>query len=659
MQREDTPLWAADPDTRSSSNLYRFTTRLNEHTGAGLDPDDYMALHQWSVENIGEFWTQLAGFYGIAMDGSALALSEDRMPGARWFEGNRISYAEHVFRDRPDDGIALASKAEDLPLVEWTWYELRAATARFREFLIEQGVGRGDRVAGYLHNGPEAVVAFLATASLGAIWASCSPDFGPAAAADRLGQISPSVLVAVTGYQYGGKSFDRRETILEMAEDISGLKALVSVAPPQSPEDTGLEGDSITWYEIQAGPAGELEFERVPFDHPLWVLFSSGTTGLPKGLVHSHGGIVLEHQKWIGLQCNLGPGDRLFWMTTTGWTMWNFVVGGLLLGCTIVLYDGSLAYPGLEGLWDLAEEADVNCFGAGAGFYSACRKEGITPRNESRRLTNLRSVGSTGSPLQPEDYDWIHDELEGVWLFSTSGGTDICTAFVGGSILMPVRRGEIQAPALAVDVQAWDENGDQVENGEVGELVVTRPMPSMPVHLWNDESGDRYLDSYFDRYPGIWRHGDWIEFRDTGGSVIHGRSDSTINRGGVRIGTAEIYRAVLDDPAVEDALVVDVPREGGNSEVLLFVKTSDGELAGDSAREIASRIRRSCSPRHVPDRILPVPAVPRTLSGKVVETPIRKILVGADPEKVVSTDSLADPGAIDWFVRFRESDGIG
>ncbi|MBN8867375.1 MAG: acetoacetate--CoA ligase [Solirubrobacterales bacterium] len=657
MEQAASTLWRPGAGLKEHSRLNGFMATAAEH-GGPRPGSGYLDLHQWSIENPATFWEAVADHFKLDLSGAERTISDHGMPGTRWFEGATVSYPAQIFRDRPADQAALLFKTEDRPPATVTWGELEARTAKVREFLAEQGVGRGDTVAGYLHNGPEAVIAFLATASLGAIWSSCSPDFGPAAAIDRLGQIGPKVLFAVDGYQYGGRTFSRTETVELLAEAMPSLVRTVLVRPPQIPDGSPPPAvGPVAWEEIQARPESKLEFERVPFDHPLWVLYSSGTTGLPKGLVHSHGGILLEHLKWVGLQCDLGPEDRLLWMTTTGWTMWNFLVGGLLVGAGIVLYDGSLGYPDLNALWDLAAESGATCMGAGAGFYTTCRRAGIEPKELD--LSRLRAVGSTGSPLQPEDFDWIYEQLGDVWLFSTSGGTDVCTAFVGGSILMPVIRGEIQAPALGVDVQAWDEEGRRLPAGEVGELVVTQPMPSMPVRLWGDD-GSRYRDSYFDRYPGVWRHGDWIEMRESGGAVIHGRSDSTINRGGVRIGTAEIYRAVLDVDEVADAVVVDLPRPGRESEVLLFVQPAPGAaIDEESQRRIAGGIRSGCSPRHVPDRILEVPAVPRTISGKVVETPLRKILQGEPVEAVVSADSLSDPGSIDWFVAFEQSGGAG
>jgi acetoacetyl-CoA synthetase len=473
-------------------------------------------------------------------------------------------------------------------------------------------------------NVPETVVALLATASLGAVWSSCAPEFGTPTVVDRFKQIEPRVLIATEGYRYGGKDFDRRERVAEIRAAIPSLEHTVMV-----PSD---------WQRLLDEPA-ELSFERVPFDHPLWVLFSSGTTGLPKAIVHGHGGILLEQLKKSNLHCDLSPEDRFFWFTTTGWMMWNFLVGGLLAGSAIVLYDGQ-ADP--HGLWDFAERAGVTCFGTSAGFIGACMKADVKPRE----LPRLRSVGSTGSPLAVEGFEWVYRALgPDVWLFSTSGGTDLCTAFVGGCPLLPVYAGELQARSLGAAVYAFDESGRPVV-GKVGELVITEPMPSMPVHFWNDPDGERYRASYFDTYPGVWRHGDWIKITERGTAVIYGRSDSTINRGGVRMGTSEIYSAVEGLPEVLDSLVVDI-----DGSMQLFVVLRPGiELDDELAGRIRARLREHCSPRHVPDEIESIAEVPRTLSGKKLEVPVKKILTGADPARAASRDSLANPAALDFFV---------
>jgi acetoacetyl-CoA synthetase len=555
------------------------------------------------------------------------------MPGAEWFPGAKVNYAEHLFHGRDDDAVAIVHASELREQSEWTWGDLRRETACMAARLRALGVERGDRVAAYMPNIPEAVAAFLATASIGAVWSSCSPDFGARSVIDRFAQIEPKVLLAVDGYRYNGRDFDRRETVERIAAETGGHVLTLGYL------------DGTGWPDQ---PDGDLTFERVPFDHPLWVLYSSGTTGLPKAIVQGQGGILLEHLKKLNLHVDAQAGDRLFWFTTTGWMMWNFLVSGLLTEAAIVLYDGSPGHPDMGVLWDLADRAQITTFGTSAAYIAACMKAGVEPA-DGRDLSKLRAVGSTGSPLSPEGFRWVYDHVgEDTWLFSTSGGTDLCTAFVGGVPILPVYEGELQARALGAPVESWDPEGRPLV-GEVGELVITRPMPSMPLYMWNDSDGERYRESYFDMYPGIWRHGDWIEITERGTAIITGRSDSTINRGGVRMGTSEIYRAVLALDEVTDALVVDV------GTMPLFVVLRDGtELDDDLVARIRARVREDCSPRHVPDAVVAVKEVPRTLSGKVLELPVKKILMGTPPEQAASRDSLANPAALDFFVSWAE-----
>jgi acetoacetyl-CoA synthetase len=614
----------------------------------------YDELWRWSVEDLEGFWSSIWNFFGVMSDGEPQSVLGDRgMPGARWFEGTRLNYAEHVFAGRENGAeVAILHASELRELDRLSWDELRAQVAAIAAGLRALGVERGDRVVAYMPNIPEAIVAFLATASIGAIWSSCSPDFGPASVIDRFAQIEPKVLFAVDGYSYGGKRFDRRQVLAELQEAMPSLERTV-VLPYLDPDpDLGGLRDAIPWREARDSGAGqELTFERVPFDHPLWVLYSSGTTGLPKAIVQGHGGILLEHLKKLHLHVDSHPGDRLFWFTTTGWMMWNFLVSGLLTRAAIVLYDGSPGHPDMGVLWDLAERAGVTMFGTSASYIAACMKAGVEP-GAGRDLSRLKALGSTGSPLAPEGFDWVYEHLGAdTWLFSTSGGTDLCTAFVGGVLLLPVYRGELQGRALGAAVEAWDEQGNAVI-GEVGELVVTEPMPSMPVFFWGDEDGSRYRASYFEQYPGVWRHGDWIEITERGTAIIYGRSDSTINRSGVRMGTSEIYRAVLSIDAVLDALVVDLPRPGTEGWMPLFVVLREEvELDEDLRKEIARRVRERCSPRHVPDEVFEIAEVPRTLSGKVLEVPVKRILMGTPAEKAASRDSLANPAALDYFTR--------
>ncbi|HWA55043.1 MAG TPA: acetoacetate--CoA ligase [Solirubrobacterales bacterium] len=631
-------------------------SRLREYMGwlsteRGLDFTDYDELWRWSVSDLEGFWSSIWEFFEVQADGEIeRALGSREMPGARWFAGTRLNYAEHVFAGKDDAETAILHASELRELGELSWGELRAQVAALAAGLRELGVERGDRVVAYMPNIPEATVAFLAAASIGAVWSSCSPDFGPASVVDRFAQIEPKVLFAVDGYRYGGKDFDRRETLARLQAEMPSLERTV-VLPYLDPEpDLSPLRDAMRWEELLAGGEGAaLAFDRVPFDHPLWVLYSSGTTGLPKAIVQSQGGILLEHLKKLHLHVNAHPGDRLFWFTTTGWMMWNFIVSGLLTRAAIVLYDGNPGYPDMGVLWDLAERAGITMFGTSASYIAACMKAGVKP-GKGRDLSRLGAVGSTGSPLSPEGFDWIYEHLGAdTWLFSTSGGTDLCTAFVGGCALLPVYRGELQARALGAAVEAWDEDGQPVID-EVGELVVTEPMPSMPVYFWGDEDGSRYRGSYFEMFPGVWRHGDWIEITARGTAIIYGRSDSTINRSGIRMGTSEIYRAVLSLKEIVDALVVDVPRPGAESWMPLFVVLREGaEMSDELRKEIARRVRERCSPRHVPDEVFVIAEVPRTLSGKVLEVPVKRILMGTPAEQAASRDSLANPAALDYF----------
>ncbi len=648
-------LWDPPAELVENARLTEYMRWLEGERG--LRFADYDELWSWSVDDLEGFWSSIWEFFEVQGDGDpAPALASREMPGARWFPNTSLNYAEHVFAGKDDAETAILHASELRALSELSWGELRAQVAAVAAGLRELGVERGDRVVAYLPNIPEAIVAFLASASIGATWSSCSPDFGPASVADRFAQIEPKVLFAVDGYRYGGKDFDRRETLAQLQAEMPGLERTV-VLPYLDPDpDLSPLRNATRWEELlAAGEGDELAFERVPFDHPLWVLYSSGTTGLPKAIVQGQGGILLEHLKKLHLHVDAHPGDRLFWFTTTGWMMWNFLVSGLLTRAAIVLYDGSPGHPDMGVLWDLAERAGVTMFGTSASYIAACMKDGVEP-GAGRDLSRLGAVGSTGSPLSPEGFDWVYEHVgDETWLFSTSGGTDLCTAFVGGVALLPVYRGELQGRALGAAVEAWDEEGNSVVD-EVGELVVTEPMPSMPVFFWGDPDGSRYRASYFEHYPGAWRHGDWIEITSRGTAVIYGRSDSTINRSGIRMGTSEIYRAVLDLDAVLDALVVDVPRPGTEGWMPLFVVLREGaELDDELRKEIARRVRERCSPRHVPDEAFQIAEVPRTLSGKVLEVPVKRILMGTPPEQAASRDSLANPAALDWFVELAGS----
>jgi acetoacetyl-CoA synthetase len=626
-------LW--DPPAELVENA--LMTKYMRSLGRGFE--SYEELHRWSVEELEAFWASIWDHFGVT-GGYDEVLSDRSMPGAVWFTGARLNYAEHAFRGKPDDRVAIVHASELRDQGEVTWGELREQVAGIAAGLRALGVERGDRVAAYMPNIPEAIAAFLATASIGAVWSSCSPDFGARSVIDRFAQIEPKVLLAVDGYRYNGRDFDRAQTVAGIHEEVGGELVTLGYL------------DGSGWQDGFLGDGSELQFEHVPFDHPLWVLYSSGTTGLPKAIVQGQGGILLEHLKKLHLHVDAQEGDRIFWFTTTGWMMWNFLVGCLLTEASIVLYDGSPGHPDMGVLWDLAESAGVTTFGTSASYIASCMKAGVEP-GDGRDLSRLTAVGSTGSPLSPEGFRWVYEHVgSDTWLFSTSGGTDVCTAFVGGCPLLPVYEGELQARALGCAVESWSPDGEPLI-GEVGELVITEPMPSMPIYFWGDDDGERYRESYFDMFPGVWRHGDWIEITERGTAIITGRSDSTINRGGIRMGTAEIYRAVLAVEDVTDALVVDIPREGEENFMPLFVVLRDGaELDEALAKAIKGRIREDCSPRHVPNEIVTVKEVPRTLSGKVLELPVKKILQGTDPEKAASRDSLANPKALDFFVEY-------
>ncbi|HWF53562.1 MAG TPA: acetoacetate--CoA ligase [Solirubrobacteraceae bacterium] len=635
-------LWEPSNERVEHAALTKFQRWLGETRG--LSFASYDALWHWSVDELESFWTAIVEYFDVRFevpgDGVIDAM---RMPGAKWFPGSRVSYAEHIFRGKDPAALAIQHASESRPLQAWTWGELSEQTARIAAGLRALGVGEGDRVCAYMPNIPETVAAFLACASIGAIWSSAAPEFGARSVVDRFAQIEPTVLLAIDGYRYGGKEFDRREIVAAIAAEIPSAPHVVSFGY--------LDGSG--WEDGFLGVGGDesssLQFTALPFDHPLWVLYSSGTTGLPKPIVHGQGGILIEQLK-KSLHLDAQAGDRIFWFSTTGWRMWNFLVGVLLSEASIVLFDGNPGYPGLGTLWDLAEQAQMTTFGTSAAFIAACMKDGIELRS-GRGLRALRNIGSTGSPLPPEGFRWIYEQLgQDTWLFSTSGGTDMCTAFVGGVVTLPVYMGEIQARCLGASVESWDEEG-RPHTGEVGELVITKPMPTMPIYFWGDESGERYRESYFSTYPGVWRHGDWIEITARGTAIIYGRSDSTINRGGVRMGTSEIYRAVLAVPDVLDALVIDLPREGTDGWMPLFVVLRDGaELTDELVREIRGRVRADCSPRHVPDEIIAIAEVPRTLSGKVLEVPVKRILMGTPVEQAASRESLANPAALDPFV---------
>jgi acetoacetyl-CoA synthetase len=657
------PMWAPSPERVERANLARYLRWLRDRQG--LSFGSYDELWRWSVDDLDGFWSSIWEFFEVGGPVPSPALAERRMPGARWFPGATLNHAELSLR-RHDDHPALLYGNEAGELGTIGYAELGRRVAAAAAGLRRLGVEKGDRVVAYLPNVPETVIAMLAAASLGAVWSSCAPEFGVSSVVDRFAQIEPKVLVAVDGYRYNGTWHDRRDALAEIRRRLPTVSATVLVGGPAheargAEADGGRPGDgngTIAWERLlEEGAGAELAFEPVAFDHPLWVLYSSGTTGLPKAIVHGHGGIALELLKSISLQLDLGPADRFFWFTTTGWMMWNFLVGGLLLGSTVVLYDGSPGHPDMGALWRFAERSATTYFGTSAAFVLASRKAGVEPAREVD-LSALHSIGSTGSPLPPDGFDWLYRHVApDVLVGSTSGGTDVCTSFVTSCPLLGVYPGEIQCRALGAKVESFDEHGRSVV-GRVGELVITEPLPSMPLYFWNDPDGERYRDSYFSTWPGVWRHGDWLEITERGTCIISGRSDSTLNRGGVRMGTAEFYRVVEGLDEVVDSLVVDASDPGGEGRLLLFVVLRPGvELDGGLRDRIRAAVRADLSPRHVPDRIDAIAEVPRTLSGKKLEVPVKRVLAGVPLSQAVSEGALANPDAIHQVVALARDPG--
>ncbi|HEX9635768.1 MAG TPA: acetoacetate--CoA ligase [Candidatus Limnocylindria bacterium] len=638
-------LWTPPDDARQRSRLGRYLNWLAAERG--LDFADYGAAWRWSVDELDAFWRSIWHHFELGNDGDpGPALASAGMPGARWFPNARLNWAEHALRlaGRQNTDVVVIAHSQTRDPLQLTVAELRDAVARVRGGLQRLGVGPGDRVAAYLPNVPEAMVALLATASLGAIWSSCAPEFGIRSVIDRFGQIEPRVLLAIDGYRWGEREVERADEVAAIRAALPSLRATVEL-PYLRPGHRSIP-DALGWAELTSEP-GDLAFEQVPFEHPLYILYSSGTTGLPKPIVHGHGGILLEHTKCLALQHDLGADDRFFWYSTTGWMMWNLLVSGLLVDATVVLYDGSPAHPDLMHLWRLAEEVGITSFGTSAPFLMACRKDRLEPGRDLD-LSRIRSIGSTGAPLPAEGFRYVYEAVGAdLQLASMSGGTDVCTAFVGVSPLVPVWEGEISCRLLGCSVEAFDPDGRPVV-GEQGELVLTAPMPSMPVAFWNDPDGSRYRAAYFEDFPGVWRHGDWVTITERGSCVISGRSDATLNRGGVRIGTAEFYAVVEALPEVTDSLVIHLDAE---DRLVLFLALRDGLSLTDELRaRIAATLRTSLSPRHVPDEMVAVPAVPRTLSGKKLEVPVKRILSGTPVEEAASRGSLANPDSLDAFV---------
>lgn len=647
MTAEAQPLWKPGRNLLEQSNLKKYMDWL--FVKKGLYFRSYHDLWEWSVTDLEDFWESLWNYFNIKSHDLYLEVLQkplSGMIGTRWFTRSKLNYAEHIFRNKTKERPAIVFQSEKSELMEISWETLETQVAAVSTWLKQRGVKPGDRVAAVLPNIPQAVVAFLAANAVGAVWSSCSPDFGKPAITERFAQIEPKVLFTVDGYVYNGKTYD----ITSFAGELSA--ALPSVA------DTVLINNIFSesrperftaWEDILHFENFGIDFEPVPFDHPIWILYSSGTTAKPKAITHSVGGCLIEHMKALVLHQNVKPGDRYFWYSTTGWMMWNYALSSLLCGATLVMYDGAPAYPSSQVLWTIAEKARITHFGSGAAFYIASMKSGVSITSE--RLGHLETIGSTGSPLPPEAFEWIYKHVKkDVWLISLSGGTDVCSAFVGGCPLVPVYAGEIQCRMLGARIEAFDEDGKPVLD-ELGEMVITQPMPSMPIYFWNDEHDEKYLSSYFEMYPHVWRHGDWIKITDRKSVIIYGRSDATLNRGGVRIGTAEIYRAVESIPEVKDSLAVYLEKSNGEGTISLFVVLAMGkELTDDLKKQIKDTLRTQYSPRHVPDTIEQVSDIPYTINGKKMEAPMKRILMGQDPAKCINIDTMRNPESLKAFI---------
>ena len=654
MVKEGQLLWEPSHDWLQQANITAFSEWLDQTRG--MQFADYAALHRWSVEHLDDFWAAIWEYFEIQSSTPYdCVLAKRDMPGAEWFPGARLNYAEHIFRQFKDNDAALVFAGEDRELVELSWQELASKVSVLAAWLRESDLRPGDRVAAYLTNSPEAVIAMLATVSLGGTWAACSPDLGTPSVLDRFAQLEPKFLFCVDGYQYGGKRYPRHKEIDELVNGLPSVEATILVpnlveTRSELPNDGVIHWDGL--FENAAGSQNVIDFVQVPFAHPLWILFSSGTTGLPKAIVHCHGGILLEQMKLESLQMNLKPGDRLFFYTTLGWMMWNFLVGSMLLGVVPVLYDGNPAYPDGKTLWRLVEKSSATLFGASPTFVQMQQQAGIVPLEEFD-LSGLQAVMLAGSPVTADCMGWFYNNVkEDLWLLPGSGGTDVCSGFVGGVPGPPVYAGEIQAAHLGVDVQAFDDEGNALTN-EVGEMVIAQPMPSMPIGFWNDDNDERYKATYFDIYPGVWRQGDFFMVNDRGGCFVLGRSDATLNRFGIRIGTAEIYRCMEMIDEVEDALIVNLDLPGGNFFMPLFVKLASGAKLDTALDEkIRYALRQNYSPRHVPEQIYQVDDIPYTLTGKKMEVPVRKILMGAPVDKAANPNVMSNPRSLEYFVHF-------
>ncbi|MBX7260069.1 MAG: acetoacetate--CoA ligase [Chitinophagales bacterium] len=638
-------LWSPSEQFINNSNLYKFQKYIENKYQ--LSFHNYQEIWEWSVQNLEAFWEAVALFFDLKFHQtySSVLKNTDKMYETKWFDGATISYTEHVFRNKNNENPAIIYKQENQASIAVSWQELEQKVSAVQQFLKSKNIQKGDRIVAYLPNNVEAIIAFFACNSLGAIWSCCSPDFGTESIVDRFQQIEPKLFIAASTYNYNGKSFNKIATIEEIASKIPSLENVILIGEQHN--------NFINWASILEQDSKDLEFTPVEFQHPIWILYSSGTTGKPKGIVHSTGGNLIEHYKALALHQDCKKGERYLWYSTTGWMMWNYALSSLLVGCTLCIFDGAPNYPDFYSIWEFIDTEKINHFGIGAAFYLSCKKEHLAV-NKKYNLTHLRSLGSTGSPLPADGFEYIYQHIKkDVWLISLSGGTDICSAFVGGSPYLSVYAGEIQCRMLGASVEAWNESGKAVEQ-ELGELMLTKPMPSMPVYFWNDANNEKYKSAYFEDNDNIWRHGDWIKITKHQGVIIYGRSDATLNRDGVRIGTAEVYNAVEILEEIKDSLVICIERENGSFYMPLFVVLQDGIVLNDELKtKIKNSLRKQYSPRHVPDEIIEVNEIPYTISGKKMEMPIKKIMMGMPIEKSISLDAMKNPNSIDEYLALQ------